>query len=204
MVQYIDTIPEKNLITSDEHERADSDSDRWTEPDQQSGESPKLLHSLKSPTFSTPTSNINSSTPSTVVTPGVTSITKLDLGTMSDQLSKTLPPDDGFPDLIVFVSLDNSGIGYGIYSALMNCNVKVLGIETDNDLKIALPHIVGKVQKFCNNNAKPPPPLNIAVVGTDSFLSAITKHYVTQLSSRPHDWQNYFSFIYAPFQRKLN
>ncbi|XP_021956417.1 phosphofurin acidic cluster sorting protein 1 isoform X2 [Folsomia candida] len=190
LVQYIDTIPEKSIITSDER----GDSDSWTEPDQQSGESPKLH--MKSPGASP--GNISSST---VQSPSVTTSTKnLNLGTISDQLSRVLPPDDGFPDLIVFVSLENNGIGVGIFSALTKYNVKTLGIERiESDLKVAMPHIVGKVQKFCNNNAKPPPPLNIAVVGPDSFLSAVTKHYVTQLSSRPHDWQNYFSFIYAPF-----
>lgn len=142
--------------------------------------------------------------------PAVTSNSQnlsLNLGTVTDQLARILPPDDGFPELIVFVSLDHGGPGVGLVSALAKCNIKVLGIEADNGfengLKVAFPYIVGKVQKFCNNNAKPPPPLNIAVVGAESFLSAVTKHYVAQLSSRPQDWQNYFSFIYAPFSSKL-
>jgi hypothetical protein len=129
----VDPIPEKNIITSDE--RGDS-ADSWTEPDQQSGDSPKLL--LKS---------LGANAISSVHSPPSASLSNaknLNLGTMSDQLAKVLPPDDGFPDLIVFVSLDNGGPGVGIFSALVKCNVKVLGFESDNDLKVALPHIGNK------------------------------------------------------------
>jgi len=175
-------------MTSDEQK----DSDSWTEPDQQSGGSPKL--NMKSPGA---TPNVVSS----IQSPFAFVSEKPKLGSITDQLSKVLPPDDGFPDLIVFVSLEN--IGAGIFTALAKCNIKVLGIDSESDIRVALPHIVGKVQKFCNNNAKTPPPLNIVVVGSDSFLSAVTKNYVTQLSTRPHDWQNYFSFLYAPFSSKF-
>jgi len=214
----VDPIPERSVITSDE--RADSDS--WTEPDQQSGDSPKLhlrspgamsssIHSpppisslnANSSFAMTPTTNTSAVTNIMASTPnnGNYVTEKPKLGSINDQLTKVLPPDDGFPDLIVFVLMENTGPG--IYCALSKCNIKVLGMDSESDLKVALPHIVAKVQKFCNNNAKTPPPFNIVVVGPDSFLSSVTKNYVTQLSTRPNDWQNYFSFLYAPFTSKL-
>ena len=120
------------------------------------------------------------------------------LGSITDQC---LVLEDGFPDLVVFVSLD--GPGPGIFASLADCGIKVLGIENEADLRVALPCLVGKVQKFCNNNAKAPPPLTIVVAGNEALLSGITKTYVTQLSSKPHDWQTYFAFLYAPFSSKF-
>ncbi|ODN06094.1 Phosphofurin acidic cluster sorting protein 2 [Orchesella cincta] len=174
------SIPEKSNLTSDER----PDSDSFTEPDQHSGESPKL--SVRSPGTS----------PCVGIFSPVTT-TKAKVISIADQLAKAFPPDDRFLDLIVLVSVENQG--GGVFSALDKSGIRVLGIESDADLKQVLPHIVAKVQKFCNNNAKAPPPITIAVAGTDAFLSGTAKHYVTQLSSRPHDWQNYFSFLYAPF-----
>ncbi|CAL8106945.1 unnamed protein product [Orchesella dallaii] len=181
LAQY-NTIPEKSNLTSDER----PDSDSFTEPDQHSGESPKL--SVRSPGTS-PCVGIFSPTPVTT--------TKTKVISIADQLAKALPPDDRFLDLIVLVSVENQG--GSIFSALDKSGIRVLGIESDADLKAVLPHIVGRLQKFCNNNAKAPPPVTIAVAGTDSFLNGTAKHYVTQLSNRPHDWQNYFSFLYTPF-----
>jgi hypothetical protein len=226
----VDTIPERSVITSDE--RADSDS--WTEPDQQSGDSPKLhvrspgacssinspppmmAASTSSPFSSLITTNTTTSTNGHTAAAATTAITNTvnsanhnsalasniaqSVGTINDQLTKMLPPDDGFPDLIVFVLMEHTGPG--IYYAMLKIGVKVLGMEGEADLKVALPHLVGKLQKFCNNNAKTPPPLDIVVVGPDYFLNSVTKNYVTQLSTRPNDWQNYFSFLYAPFSSK--
>ena len=59
------------------------------------------------------------------------------------------------------------GPGAGIFAALADSGVKVLGIESENDLRVALPHLIGKVQKFCNNNAKTPPPTCFVVAGTE-------------------------------------
>jgi len=39
-------------------------------------------------------------------------------------------------------------------------------------------------------------------VGGESFLSAVAKNFVKQLSSRPHDWHGYFAFLHAPLNSK--
>ncbi|CAG7785291.1 unnamed protein product, partial [Allacma fusca] len=195
-------IPEKPALTSDEQR----DSDSWTEPDQQSGESPKLnvRSPGMSPSFSMATtssvvpSSLPLTTPSRIVNDTLGLYSKSKPGSISDQVAKALPADEGFPDLVVLVSLEST-LGPGIFVTLADRGVKVLGIESEADLRVAFPHIVGKVQKFCNNNAKAPSPLTVVAIGNEAFLNAITKHFVTQLSSRPHDWQSYFSFLYSPF-----
>lgn len=100
----------------------------------------------------------------------------------------------------MFVSIDGPGIG--IFSSLADSGVKVLGIESEADLRVALPHLIGKVQKFCNNNAKTPPPTCFVVAGNETLLSGITKSYVAQLTSKPHDWQTFFSFCFIPYTSK--
>lgn len=128
--------------------------------------------------------------------------TKAKVAPIADQITKSFPPDEKFPDLIVLVSVEHQGAS--IFSALDKSGIRVLGIDCDADLKAVFPHIVGKVQKFCNNNAKAPPQMTVAVAGTDAFLNGTAKHYVTQLSNRPHDYQNYFSFLYAPFTSRFS
>jgi hypothetical protein len=221
----VDTIPERSVITSNERANLDS----WTEQYQQSKDSPKLhvrspgaCSSINSPppimaaSTSSPFSSLITTKTTTSTNGHTAAITNTvnsanhnsalasniaeSVGTINDQLTKMLLPDDRFPDLIVFVLMEHTGPG--IYYAMSKIGVKVLEMEGEADLKVALPHLVGKLQKFCNNNAKTPPPLNIVMVGPDYFLNSVTKKYVTQLSTRPNDWQNYFSFLYAPFSSK--
>ena len=209
LVYPVDAIPEKPTLTSDEQR----DSDSWTEPDQQSGESPKMT--MRSPgmspsfttTMGTTCSSVLPSIPLTTPnrinndTLGQHQGNKSKPGSIADQVAKVLPADEGFPDLVVLVSLE-SPLGPGVFSTIADRGIRVLGIESEAELRVAFPHIVGKVQKFCNNNAKAPSPVTIVAVGSEAFLNAITKNFVTQLSSRPHDWQSYFSFLYAPFASK--
>lgn len=47
----------------------------------------------------------------------------------------------------------------------------------------------------CNSSAKPPAPIKVVIAGGDSFVNAVLRHYVDQLSFRP---QNYLKFFVVP------
>ncbi|XP_029042868.1 phosphofurin acidic cluster sorting protein 2 isoform X3 [Osmia bicornis bicornis] len=113
-----------------------------------------------------------------------------------EQLSRVLP-DDSLPDSVSLVSLADPG-GAVLATRLQERNHRVLTTASPADIRATFTCLVTRIQKFCNSSAKPPAPIKVVIAGGDSFVNAVLRYYVDQLSFRPPDWQNYLKFLIVP------
>ncbi|XP_034192599.1 phosphofurin acidic cluster sorting protein KrT95D isoform X4 [Osmia lignaria lignaria] len=113
-----------------------------------------------------------------------------------EQLSRVLP-DDSLPDSVSLVSLADPG-GAVLATRLQERNHRVLTTASPADIRATFTCLVTRIQKFCNSSAKPPAPIKVVIAGGDSFVNAVLRYYVDQLSFRPPDWQNYLKFLVVP------
>ncbi|KAK1132575.1 hypothetical protein K0M31_013960, partial [Melipona bicolor] len=110
-----------------------------------------------------------------------------------EQLSRVLP-DDSLPDAVSLVSLADPGAAV-LATRLQERNHRVLTTASPADIRATFTCLVTRIQKFCNSSAKPPAPIKVVIAGGDSFVNAVLRHYVDQLSFRP---QNYLKFFVVP------
>ncbi|XP_006617338.1 phosphofurin acidic cluster sorting protein 2 isoform X1 [Apis dorsata] len=110
-----------------------------------------------------------------------------------EQLSRVLP-DDSLPDAVSLVSLADPGAAI-LATRLQERNHRVLTTASPADIRATFTCLVTRIQKFCNSSAKPPAPIKVVIAGGDSFVNAVLRHYVDQLSFRP---QNYLKFFVVP------
>ncbi|PSN31243.1 Phosphofurin acidic cluster sorting protein 2, partial [Blattella germanica] len=117
---------------------------------------------------------------------------------LTEQLSRVLPVDDAsIPDHITLVNVGDPQ-GNLLASRLQERQQKVISTLGSADVRAAVTCLVSKIQKFCNSNAKPPPPIKVLLAGSDSFVNSVLRNYVDQLSFKPPEWQNYIRFLIVP------
>lgn len=115
-----------------------------------------------------------------------------------EQLARVLPVEDvHLPDHVVLV---NTGESHGALLAahLTEHGHRVITTMATADVKATVSHLVNKIQKFCNSNAKAPGPMKVVVVGSDTYISCVLRPYVDQFSSKPPDFQNHVRFLIIP------
>uniref|UniRef100_A0A8D2LHY1 Phosphofurin acidic cluster sorting protein 2 n=1 Tax=Varanus komodoensis TaxID=61221 RepID=A0A8D2LHY1_VARKO len=66
------------------------------------------------------------------------------------------------------------------------------------DIQAAFSTIVSRIQRYCNCNSQPPNPIKIALAGAQSYLSAVLRLFVQQLSHKTPDWLSYMRFLIIP------
>ncbi|XP_042882605.1 phosphofurin acidic cluster sorting protein 1-like isoform X3 [Penaeus japonicus] len=115
-----------------------------------------------------------------------------------EQLARVLPVEDvQLPDHVVLV---NTGESHGplLSAHLTDHGHRVITTMSMADVKATVSHLVNKLQKFCNSNAKAPGPMKVVVVGSDTYISCVLRPYVDQFSSKPPDFQNHVRFLIIP------
>ncbi|XP_063606324.1 phosphofurin acidic cluster sorting protein 1-like isoform X3 [Penaeus indicus] len=115
-----------------------------------------------------------------------------------EQLARVLPVEDvQLPDHVVLV---NTGESHGplLSAHLTEHGHRVITTMSMADVKATVSHLVNKLQKFCNSNAKAPGPMKVVVVGSDTYISCVLRPYVDQFSSKPPDFQNHVRFLIIP------
>ncbi|XP_049512409.1 phosphofurin acidic cluster sorting protein 2-like isoform X2 [Dermacentor silvarum] len=106
-----------------------------------------------------------------------------------EQLSRLLPPEESaLPEKLILAEAP-------LPRPLPSLPVLILGSA---DLRAAFGALVGRLQKFCHCNARPPGTVRIGVLGSEAFLSALARLYVEQLSAKPPEWQAYLRFFPMP------
>ncbi|XP_065284324.1 phosphofurin acidic cluster sorting protein 2 isoform X3 [Dermacentor albipictus] len=106
-----------------------------------------------------------------------------------EQLSRLLPPEESaLPEKLILAEAP-------LPRPLPSLPVLILG---GADLRAAFGALVGRLQKFCHCNARPPGTVRVGVLGSEAFLSALVRLYVEQLSAKPPEWQAYLRFFPMP------
>ncbi|KAJ9598930.1 hypothetical protein L9F63_026536, partial [Diploptera punctata] len=129
---------------------------------------------------------------------GDSSLNEVPRKQLTEQLSRVLPVDDtSIPDHVTLVNVGDPQ-GTLLASRLQERQQKVISTLGPADVRAAVTCLVSKIQKFCNSNAKPPPPIKVLLAGSDSFVNSVLRNYVDQLSFKPPEWQNYIKFLIVP------
>ncbi|XP_059481521.1 phosphofurin acidic cluster sorting protein 2 isoform X2 [Neocloeon triangulifer] len=114
---------------------------------------------------------------------------------LMEQLSRLMPLDEAIlPDHVILVPEGAANLA----ARLVERQQRVLSVSGTADVRAAMNCLISKLQKFCNSSAKPPLPVKVLIMGSDSLVSTIMRQYVELLSSKPLDWQNHFRFLIVP------
>ncbi|KAK7463324.1 hypothetical protein BaRGS_00038125, partial [Batillaria attramentaria] len=70
---------------------------------------------------------------------------------------------------------------------------------SEADVKAAIVFLVGKIQKFCNSNARSPLPIKVGIMGGDAYINSVLRPYVEHFSAKTPDWQSFIKFLIIPF-----
>ncbi|CAL4121819.1 unnamed protein product, partial [Meganyctiphanes norvegica] len=115
-----------------------------------------------------------------------------------EQLARLLPLEEvSLPDHLVMVNTAESH-GPLLSAHLADHGHKVITTMGCTDVKATVQHLVNKLQKFCNSNAKTPEPWKIVLVGSDTYISQVLRPYVEHFSSKPPDFQHHIRFLIIP------
>ncbi|CAG0902129.1 unnamed protein product [Darwinula stevensoni] len=123
-----------------------------------------------------------------------------------EQLGRLFPPDEpGMPENLVIL---NTCDPQGAHLASLfqqsgdflpaNACPKVICTASAADVKATFVALFSKIQKFCNSNAKAPPSVKVALVGSESHVNAALRTYVEQLATKSPDWLAYLHFLILP------
>lgn len=124
---------------------------------------------------------------------------------LEQQLSRLLPPGEELqlPERLVLaeaaalpLALPASWGGAG--GAEGPPSLPLLTVGGGEELRAALGALVGRLQRFCHCNARPPATVRVAVLGSEAFLAALVRLYVEQMSAKPPEWQAYLRFFPVP------
>ncbi|XP_070577090.1 phosphofurin acidic cluster sorting protein 1-like isoform X4 [Ptychodera flava] len=127
---------------------------------------------------------------------------------LPDQLSSAWPSEDQIPDDIILINTVEWQ-GQLLSRALEERNHTVICTCSSADVQATFAFIVNRIQKLhngpktkrntsCNTNSANPPPLKLAVAGSDAFFNSVLRPYVEQFSAKSPDWQNYIRFLIIP------
>ncbi|KAF2362058.1 Phosphofurin acidic cluster sorting protein 1 [Trinorchestia longiramus] len=123
---------------------------------------------------------------------------------LQELLNSLLPLDDcKLPPAIILMDTSPEGesscSGYhSLAVALSNGGLPVVTTTAAADVRAVMQHILNKLQKFCNSNAKAPGPMKVVMVGSDKFVNSVLRPYVSDFSLRPPDFQNHIRFLIVP------
>ncbi|XP_034499220.1 phosphofurin acidic cluster sorting protein 2 isoform X7 [Ailuropoda melanoleuca] len=117
--------------------------------------------------------------------------------TVYDQLNHILISDDQLPENIILVNTSDWQ-GQFLSEVLQRHTLPVVCTCSAADVQAAFSTIVSRIQRYCNCNSQPPPPVKIAVAGAQHYLSAVLRLFVEQLSHKTPDWLGYMRFLVIP------
>ncbi|XP_036324051.1 phosphofurin acidic cluster sorting protein 2 isoform X3 [Rhagoletis pomonella] len=120
-----------------------------------------------------------------------------------DQLSRIFASDDTvLPDVVTIISppeaLSGSALIPKLTTLLANSFKPAFMPQNTAEVKAVLQALMGKIQKYCNSNAKPPNTVKILLLGGDWLQGAALRHYVELMGVRPPDWLNHLRFYIVP------
>ncbi|KAL7638821.1 UNVERIFIED_CONTAM: hypothetical protein RMT77_010355 [Armadillidium vulgare] len=128
----------------------------------------------------------------------VSSSSQLPRKVLLEHLGRILPLEDiDLPDHIILVNTVESH-GSLLAGYLTDRGHRVITTMAPADVRATIAHLVHKLQKFCNSNAKAPGPMKIVIIGSDTYINCVLRPYVEQFSSKPPDFQNHFRFFSIP------
>ncbi|XP_077996087.1 phosphofurin acidic cluster sorting protein 1-like [Glandiceps talaboti] len=127
---------------------------------------------------------------------------------LPDQLAGAWPSEDQIPDNIILINTVEWQ-GQLLSQALEEQQNQVVCTCSGADVQATFAFIVNRIQKLhngpktkrmtsCNTNAASPPPLKLAVAGSDAYLNSVLRPYVEQFSAKSPDWQTYIRFLVIP------
>ncbi|XP_062037157.1 phosphofurin acidic cluster sorting protein 2 isoform X1 [Lepus europaeus] len=117
--------------------------------------------------------------------------------TVYDQLNHILVSDDQLPENIILVNTSDWQ-GQFLSDVLQRHTLPVVCTCSAADVQAAFSTIVSRIQRYCNCNSQPPPPVKIAVAGAQHYLSAVLRLFVEQLTHKTPDWLGYMRFLVIP------
>ncbi|XP_044298800.1 phosphofurin acidic cluster sorting protein 2 isoform X2 [Varanus komodoensis] len=117
--------------------------------------------------------------------------------TVYDQLNHILISDDRLPENIILVNTSDWQ-GQFLSDVLQKHALPIVCTYSSADIQAAFSTIVSRIQRYCNCNSQPPNPIKIALAGAQSYLSAVLRLFVQQLSHKTPDWLSYMRFLIIP------
>ncbi|KAL9892187.1 phosphofurin acidic cluster sorting protein KrT95D isoform 1-T3 [Glossina fuscipes fuscipes] len=120
-----------------------------------------------------------------------------------DQLARIFANEDPMtPDVVTIISPPEAISGGGFVTKLTalfaNSFKPAFVPQNTAEVKAILQALMGKIQKYCNSNAKPPTTVKILLIGGDWLQGATLRHYVELMGVRPPDWLNHLRFYIVP------
>ncbi|XP_025104131.1 phosphofurin acidic cluster sorting protein 2-like isoform X2 [Pomacea canaliculata] len=115
-----------------------------------------------------------------------------------EQLMKVLDlPDDKIPESIFLI---NCAEWQGQFLAQrLQDRFQLIKTCTEADVKASVAFLVGKIQKFCNSNARTPMTIKVGIMGGDAYINTVLRPYVEHFSAKTPDWQTFIKFLLIPF-----
>uniref|UniRef100_A0A8L0DVR3 Phosphofurin acidic cluster sorting protein 1 n=1 Tax=Oncorhynchus mykiss TaxID=8022 RepID=A0A8L0DVR3_ONCMY len=114
-----------------------------------------------------------------------------------DQLNHVLLSDSALPESLILVN-GTDWQGQYVVEQLQVQRHPVVCTCSGAEIQAVLSAVLTRIQKFCNCNSSMPRPVKVAVVGSQSYLSAILQFFVTQLASKTSDWLSHLRFLVVP------
>uniref|UniRef100_A0A4W5RFG8 Phosphofurin acidic cluster sorting protein 1 n=2 Tax=Hucho hucho TaxID=62062 RepID=A0A4W5RFG8_9TELE len=114
-----------------------------------------------------------------------------------DQLNHVLLSDSALPESLILVN-GTDWQGQYVVEQLQVQRHPVVCTCSGAEIQAVLSAVLTRIQKFCNCNSSMPRPVKLAVVGSQSYLSAILQFFVTQLASKTSDWLSHLRFLVVP------
>ncbi|XP_031647711.1 phosphofurin acidic cluster sorting protein 1 [Oncorhynchus kisutch] len=114
-----------------------------------------------------------------------------------DQLNHVLLSDSSLPESLILVN-GTDWQGQYVVEQLQVQRHPVVCTCSGAEIQAVLSAVLTRIQKFCNCNSSMPRPVKVAVVGSQSYLSAILQFFVTQLASKTSDWLSHLRFLVVP------
>ncbi|KAF7240440.1 Phosphofurin acidic cluster sorting protein 2 [Varanus komodoensis] len=121
--------------------------------------------------------------------------------TVYDQLNHILISDDRLPENIILVNTSDWQ-GQFLSDVLQKHALPIVCTYSSADIQAAFSTIVSRIQRYCNCNSQPPNPIKIALAGAQSYLSAVLRLFVQQLSHKTPDWLSYMRFLIIPLEKR--
>uniref|UniRef100_G1PZ05 Uncharacterized protein n=1 Tax=Myotis lucifugus TaxID=59463 RepID=G1PZ05_MYOLU len=115
--------------------------------------------------------------------------------TTYNQLNQILISDDQLPENIILVTSDWQE--QFLSDNLQGLMLPVLCICFMADVRV-FSFIIWWIQRYCNDNSKPPKPVKILVAGAQHYFSAVLQVFLELLSYKMLGWLGYEHFLVIP------